>query len=115
LYRLPVIDVLAWSSHDLVAAVASIVADAERCPDCGVAPDEWEWTDVETYRCVVCQAREHLARQTSREGDIEGKKVRAVGVADRIESVWTRWTLEGRRYFAAHRYDRDRSDPADDA
>ena len=57
-YHLPLSDVYGWAHSDLVAAVASIVADAERCSGCGLTEDDAWHVAAELYTCPTCEDRD---------------------------------------------------------
>ena len=61
-------DVYRWDHHDLVAAVASLVADAERCPGCGLTDTDAWWVEAELVTCPTCEDRD---RQLGRLRDMK--------------------------------------------
>jgi hypothetical protein len=56
-------EVYGWAHSDLVAAVASVVADAERCPGCGLTDSDAWWVESELVTCPTCEDRDRKLGQ----------------------------------------------------
>jgi hypothetical protein len=98
-----VTEVAEWSHSDLVAAVASIIDERERCPGCGLTPDDAWHVCAELVLCPTCEDRdkkwEGFPEKASRAG-WRSKFVPLVTEAERmIDSSASRYTLEGRQAF----------------
>jgi len=106
-YRLPVSAVYGWPHSDLVAAVASIVAERDRCPGCGLTDDETWWVKAELERCPACEDRDHRAREILDSKRSEGLHVTFTPLESvdesELESSAARFTLEGAKRRARRR------------
>jgi hypothetical protein len=105
-------DVYGWPHSDLVAAVASIVADAERCPACGLNSDEAWWVEAELHQCPTCEDRDRQLATLKDMKNTAGWRARFDQITTVEESVEyssaARFTLEGaRRRAEARRRRRD--------
>ena len=104
-YQLPVGDVYRWAHSDLVAAVASLGADAERCPGCGLSESETHWVAAELVTCPSCEDRDRQLKQLDGTKDRAGwrSKFRQLATVEEsvLESSAARFTLAGARARAA--------------
>ena len=108
--RLPVSVVRSWAWPDLVAAVADIIDDQNRCSGCGLSEDDTWWVAAELCRCPSCADRD-LKRKTLKGDGLEGWRVEFRQVEDMLgsltESASARNTPEGmlqrKRVIAEHR------------
>lgn len=114
-YHLPVSTVYAWPHSDLVAAVASMVGDTDRCPGCGLTDDQQTWVAAELVSCPTCEDRDRLLESLRKEKSTAGLRARfrqLVTVEDAMElSSAARFTLAGAQRRAKFRQQR-RSTPA---
>lgn len=107
LYRLPVSTVYGWPHSDLVAAVASLVIDSERCPGCGMDETQAWWVEAELVRCPTCEDRDRLLESVRDQKSTAGMRARFSPIVDVEEaeefSSAARYTLEGARRRAVRR------------
>lgn len=100
-YRLSVSDVYRWPHSDLVAAVTSLVADAERCPGCGLAEADQRWVAADLVTCPTCEDRDRQLEQLRDMKSTAGwrSRFRQLATVDEsmLESSWARFTLPGAR------------------
>jgi len=105
-YRIPVGDVYRWPHSDLAAAVASLVADAGRCPGCGLSDTDAWWVAADLVQCPTCEDRD---RQLNQLHDVKERagwrsKFRQLSSWDEslLESSAARFTLTGAKARAEH-------------
>lgn len=110
-YRLPITAVYDWPHSDLVAAVASIVSDAERCPGCGLTDTDAWWVAADLVRCPTCEDRDRLLDSIRKEKSTHGIRATFTTLESEEESVMesaaARYTLAGAQ--ARSRYRQGRS------
>lgn len=94
-------DVYRWPHSDLVAAVASLVADAERCPGCGLSEPDQRWVAADLVVCPTCEDRDRQLEQLRDMKSTAGwrARFRQLTTVDEsmIESSWSRFTIAGAR------------------
>ena len=95
---------LAWSPADQLAAVTSVQNEREACPGCGLRHDQMTLVEADVERCPGCEAREREAKRAS---DSVGLRTRFYPVADTRQSVWARYTADGKRWLRKVRRDPD--------
>ena len=109
-YRLPASTVYAWPHSDLVSAVASIVAEAERCPGCGLTDTDAWWVTAELVRCPTCEDRDRLNESLRKESSTAGLRATFEHLTtveeSMLESSAARYTLAGAQ--ARHRWRQQR-------
>jgi len=93
-----------WPDRSRVAAAASLIADTERCPGCGLTGDD-AWTHTaQLEHCPTCEQRDRL---TDVPADRAGRRVRfrmLTSETERMtESAAVGYTLEGRKAQVAWR------------
>jgi len=99
LYCIPVGDVYRWEHSDLVAAVASLVAEADRCPGCGLTETDAWWVAAELATCPTCEDRDRqfeTLRDMKSTAGWRAKFVQLDDVEDSMQySSAVRFTLAG--------------------
>ena len=107
MYRLPVSAVYDWSMSDLVAAVTSIVNEAERCAGCGLSDGDRRWVAAELVTCPACEDRDRQLDQLRDMKSTAGwrARFRQLTTVDEsmLESSWARFTIDGARARAKWR------------
>ena len=107
MYRLPVSAVYGWSMSDLVAAVTSIVNEAERCPGCGLSDSDRRWVAAELVTCPACEDRDRQLDQLRDMKSTAGWRARFRQLTSvdesMLESSWARFTIDGARARAKWR------------
>lgn len=110
-YRVSVSDVYRWTHSDLVAAVTSLVSDAERCPGCGLSDADAWWVAAELVTCPTCEDRDRQLEQLRDMKQTAGWRARFRQLASvdesMMESAAARFTLAGAQ--ARHRWRQSRS------
>lgn len=95
--------VLEWSEPDLLAAATSVAVERERCPGCGLLPEQHHLVEAGLDRCPGCEARQRAAKQITPED--MGVRAAFWTVADSRDSVWAKYTSAGAQWAAKHRRD----------
>ena len=107
---MPVSVVADWPHSDLVEAVASIVAERERCPSCNLTDEQAWWVAAELDRCPTCEDRDSLIRTLPEKANRDGLRVQYTQLTDEEESVQyssaARFTLEGSKKRLARQAER---------
>ena len=109
-YRLPVSVVKGWEWPDLVAAVADLVNEQNRCGGCGLTADDAWVVAAELSRCATCADRDTKRKEIPAEHP-EGWRVGFVPVLDQlgvhVDSSAARNTPDGmlarKKVIAEHR------------
>jgi hypothetical protein len=90
-----------WPHSDLVAAVASVVFEAEKCPGCGLTENDAWWVAAEPVMCPTCEDRDRINESLRKEKSTAGVRVKFVQLPDVeasvLDSSASRYTLEGAR------------------
>jgi hypothetical protein len=100
-------DVYSWPHADLVAAVTSVAAEAERCPGCGLTEGEAWWVESELHQCPTCESRDRELDRLKDMKSTAGWRARFAQLATVEESeeysAAARFTLEGAKRRAEAR------------
>lgn len=106
-YQRAVSDVYSWPHSDLVAAVASLVSDAHRCPGCGLAESDQRWVAADLVTCPTCEDRDRQLESLREMKSTAGWRARFRQLAtvseSMLESSWARFTIDGARAREAYR------------